>query len=120
MSRLLVQIVTGPENTTRAALGLLIARAAADAGHEVDVFFGGDAVSFLRPETREAAHGVGTGSVREHLDALAGAGARIHASRLSSNARGISAEGAGGLAVAMVAPPNVVELALAADRVLIY
>ena len=120
MPRLLVQIVTGPENTTRAALGLLIARAARDAGHDVDVFFGGGGVQFLRPETREAAHGVGTGSIREHVDALAAAGARFHASRMSSNARGLTAEAAGGLEVRMVAPADVVELAFAADRVLIY
>jgi predicted peroxiredoxin len=119
MPRLLVQVVTGPENPTRAALGLLVARTARDGGHEVDVFFAGDAVSYLRPETRDAAHGIGTGSVREHLEALASAGATLHASGLSSKARGISAEIAG-VAVALAPPARLVELVFEADRVLVY
>lgn len=119
MPRLLVQIATGPENPTRAALGLLVARTARDDGHEVDVFLAGDAVSFLRPETRDAAHGIGTGHVREHLEALAGGGATLHASGLSSKARGISAEIAG-LAVTLDPPSRLVELVFAADRVLVY
>ena len=119
MPRLLVQIATGPENPTRAALGLLIARTARDEGHDVDVFLAGDAVSFLRPETRDAAHGIGTGNVREHLEALAGGGATLHASGLSSKARGISAETAG-LAVTLDPPSRLVELVLEADRVLVY
>lgn len=120
MGRLLVQIVTGPENPTRSALGLLIARAARDAGHDVDVFFGGDAVSLLRPETLDASQGVGTGSLREHVDALVAGGATIHASRLSSVARGLTPESVGGLTVTFVTPAQVVELAFAAERVLIY
>jgi predicted peroxiredoxin len=120
VGRLLVQIVTGPENPTRAALGLLIARTARDAGHEVDVFFGGDAVSLLRPETLDAGHGIGTGSLREHVDALAAAGASLHASGLSSKARGVTPDALGGLAVRIVRPQDVVELVFAAERVLIY
>ena len=52
--RLLVNVVTGPENATRAALGLLVARTAAAEGHEVRVFLGGDGVDLARPETAEA------------------------------------------------------------------
>ena len=51
MSRLLVHIATGPENPTRAALGLLVAKTALAAGHDVDLFFAGDGVGILRPET---------------------------------------------------------------------
>jgi hypothetical protein len=51
MSRLLVHIATGPENPTRVALGLLVARSAMEAGHDVDLFIAGDGVSVLRPET---------------------------------------------------------------------
>ena len=90
MGRLLVHLVTGPENPTRAALALLVARTALESGHAVDVFVAGDGVAVLRPETLEAGHGIGTGSLREHLDALVAGGVTIHASGMSSKARGLT------------------------------
>ena len=120
MARLLVQIATGPENPTRAGLGLLIARSAMESGHEVDVFLAGDGVALLRPETLDLANGIGTGSLREHVDALSGGGATFYLSGLSSKARAITPETVGQVSVTMVPPPRLVELALAADRVLVY
>jgi uncharacterized protein len=120
MARLLVHIVTGPENPTRAALGLLVARTALGAGHDVDVFIAGDGVGILRPGTLDAGFGIGTGSFREHMDALVAGGAAIHASGMSSKARDLSVEGLGGLPVTMSPPDTLVELALAADRTLTY
>src|SRR5207342_3755894 len=101
MSRLLVHIATAPENPTRVALGLLVARSALDAGHDVDLFVAGDGVAVLRPETLDVASGIGTGSLREHVDALAAGGARFFVSGLSSKARGLTADGLGGLDVTM-------------------
>jgi uncharacterized protein len=120
MSRLLVHIATGPENPTRAALGLLVARTALDAGHDVDLFIAGDGVAILRPETLEAGSGIGTGSLREHVDALVAGGARFYASGMSSKARGITAESLGGIALTMAPPARLVELAFEADRVISY
>jgi predicted peroxiredoxin len=120
MGRLLVHIATGPENPTRVALGLLAARAALESGHVVDVFIAGDGVSMLRPETLELANGIGTGSVREHVDVLVAGGARLFASGLSSKARGLTAESLGGLAVTMAPPARLVELVFEADRVITY
>ena len=120
MARLLFQVTTGPENTTRVTLAFLVARAAVQKGHEVDVFLGGDAVTLLRDETMDLVHGVGTGSLREHYTALRDGGARFYASRMSSRARGLDADELGGKDVTFVAPDDVVELALAADRVLSY
>jgi predicted peroxiredoxin len=120
MSRLLVHIATGPENPTRAALGLLIARTALEAGHEVDLFIAGDGVSLLRPETLDLANGIGTGSMREHIDALVAGDATFYASGMSSVARALSVESLGGMAVTMAPPSTLVDLAFAADRVLTY
>jgi uncharacterized protein len=120
MSRILVHLVTGPENPTKVALAFLVARTALEGGHQVDVFVAGDGVSTLRPETLDAAHGIGTGSLREHVDALVAGGVTIHASGMSSKARGLTPDSLGGLAVTMAPPAKLVELALAADRVLIY
>jgi predicted peroxiredoxin len=44
MARLLLKVATGPENPTRVALGLLVAKTALGAGHAVDVFLAGDGV----------------------------------------------------------------------------
>ena len=120
MARLLFLVTTGPENPTRVALALLIARSAVGKGHEVDVFFGGDAVGLLRDETMDATQGVGTGSLREHYSALADGGARFHASAMSSKARGLGEEQLGGKQVAFVKPDDVVDLTVAADRVLSF
>lgn len=120
MARLLVHIATGPENPTRAALGLLVARTALADGHDVDVFIAGDGVGILRSETLDAGHGIGTGAFREHMDALVAGGATLYASGLSSKARGLTPEALGGLPVSMAPPDRLVELTFAADRVITY
>ena len=120
VSRLLVHIATGPENPTRAALGLLVARTALAAGHDVDLFIAGDGVGILRPATLDAGQGIGTGSFRDHIDALVTGGATLYASGQSSKARGLTADDLGGLPVTMAPPDRLVELAFEADRVLVY
>lgn len=120
MSRLLVHIATGPENPTRAALGLLVARTALAAGHAVDLFFAGDAVGILRPATADAGVGIGTGSFREHLDALIAGGATLYASGQSSKARGLGPDGVGETTVQFSPPDVLVRLTFEADRVLTY
>ena len=74
MARILVHSATGPENATRAALALLVARTAVEEGHEVQVFIAGDGVHLADEEQAAATNGLGTGSVAEHLAALHGAG----------------------------------------------
>jgi predicted peroxiredoxin len=116
MARFLVHLATGPENSTRAALALLVARTASAEGHDVAVFLAGDAVHLAREETGAAVHGVGTGSVAEHLEALRTAGVDVYLSGLSSKARGIEAP-----EWAQAAPPEkLVELAVWAETVLTY
>lgn len=117
MARLLVQIATGPENPTRAALGLLVARTAAGEGHDVDVFLADDAVGFAREETAAAAQGIGTGSVAEHLGALREAGTKVHLSGMSSKARGLSGEVANGYE--LMPPEKLVDLMVGSERVVV-
>jgi uncharacterized protein len=117
---LLVHIATGPENATRAALGLLVAKSGLAAGHEVDVFLAGDAVALLRDETLDALHGIGTGSLREHHDALVAGGARLFASGMSAKARGIAPDTLTSRGIQPAPPERLVELAFEADRVISY
>ena len=114
--KLLVHSATGPENPTRAALALLVARTAAGEGHDVRVFLAGDAVHLVREATAGAAQGVGTGAVAEHLAALREAGVTLHLSGMSSKARGID----GGDGTELCPPAKLVELAAWADTTLTY
>lgn len=116
MSSFLIHIATGPENPTRVALGLLVARTALEEGHQVTVFMAGDGVDLLRPETREVAAGIGTGSVREHWEALRGGGARLFASGMSSKARGVTGDDG----VELAPPARLVALIAESDRVVSY
>ena len=116
MPSILVNITNGPEHPTRAALGFLVARAAAEDGHTVSVFLAGDAVQLLREPVLDSLVGLGTGSLRESHDALRAAGARFYVSGMSSKARGFEPDGTAEPAL----PAKLVELALEADRVLTY
>jgi predicted peroxiredoxin len=118
MARLLVHLATGPEHPTRAALAFLVARTAAEEGHEVRVFLAGDAVQLARPETAGALQGIGTGSLGEHWDALSAAGVPVFLSGMSSKARGVAADVRDG--VEMAPPAKLVESALWAESTLTY
>lgn len=120
MSRLMINLASGPEHPTRATLALLIGKAALDEGHAVDVVFVGDAVVLYRDATMDAVQGVGTGNLREHFDGLVAGGAKFYASRMSSKARDVSDATVGGKAIEFITPTRLVELAFAADRVLSY
>jgi uncharacterized protein len=116
MPKLLVHVTRGPEDPTRAALAFLVARAAADAGHDVSLFLAADAVQLLRAPVLDSLVGLGTGSLRESYDALVAAGARFYVSGMSSKARGFDPEGVAEAAM----PGKLVELAFEHDRVLTY
>ena len=119
MAKLLIHLATGPENPTRGALALLVARTAAEEGHDVQVFLAGDAVQYARPATASTAHGIGTGSFGEHWEALVSASVPIFLSGMSSNARGLEPENAAE-GIEMAPPAKLVELATWADSTLTY
>lgn len=119
MGSLLVHVTHGPEAPTRAALALLVARAAVEEGHEVTLFLAGDSVQLLRGAVLDNLSGLGTGSLRESFDAVAASGARIYASGMSSKSRGLAAEDLPkGAEMAM--PQRLVQLTFECDRVLTY
>jgi predicted peroxiredoxin len=117
---LLVHITVGAGQPTKAALALLVAAAAQDAGHPVTVFFAGDGVELLKPEVLNGLEGLGTGKAREHMEALKKKGATLFASGNSCKARGLTPEAMGGLPVVLAGPPKLVELVFEASRVLVY
>ena len=116
MSKLLIQITHGPEAPTRAALGFLVGRSAAEEGHDVALFLAGDAVQLLREPVLDSLVGLGTGSLRESYDSIVEHGGTFYVSGMSSEARGFEPNGAAEAAM----PARLVELVLEADRVLTY
>lgn len=120
MSKLLIHITCGPENPTKAALGFLVARTALSEGHEVDLFLAGDGVQLMRDAVLDSLTGLGTGSLREHFDAIVAAKGRIHVSGKSSQGRGITAADLDSKPAGMAMPEKLVALALAADATITY
>ena len=120
MGRLLVHITHGPEAPTRAALGLLVARAAVEEGHDVNVFLAGDAVQLIREPVLDALSGLGTGSLRESFDAVSAGGARFFVSGMSSKARGVAQSDLDGKPAELAMPNRLVQLAFEAERVFTY
>ena len=120
MGSLLIHVTHGPEAPTRAALAVLVAQVAADAGHEVTLFFAGDATNLLRATTADAVHGIGTGHFGENLRALGEVDVPIYASAMSSAARGVDADSVDDVKVEFAMPSTLVELTMASDRVLTY
>src|SRR3954467_14682809 len=108
MSKLLVHLATGPENPTRGALALLVARTAVEEGHDVQVFMAGDAVQYARPATASTAHGVAPGGSGGHGGGPGAAGVPISLSGMSSNARGLEPEAAAE-GIEMAPPAKLVE-----------
>ncbi|MDQ3957250.1 MAG: DsrE family protein [Actinomycetota bacterium] len=120
MASIMVHITNGPENPTRAALGLLVARTATEDGHDVTVFLAGDAVLLMSARVREAVTGVGLGNAREHFDAIVAGGGRFYVSKMSSGARGIGDADLEGMPAEMARPTDLVRLAVENDRMFTY
>ena len=120
MGSLLVHITSGPEAPTRAALGMLVARAAIDEGHQVSVFLAGDAVQLIRDAVLDSLVGLGTGSLRESFDAVVSGGGRFYVSGMSSKARDVTEADLEGKPAEFAMPTRLVQLAFEADRSFTY
>lgn len=120
MGKLLVHVTHGTEAPTRAALALLVAKAALDEGHEVHVFLAGDAVALVRDAVLDSLSGLGTGSLRESWDAVAAGGGQFYVSGMSSKARGVTEADLAGKPAQMAMPARLVQLTFECDRVLTY
>ncbi len=120
MGHLLVHITSGPEDPSRATLGLLIASQAASDGHRVSIFLGLEAVGLLRESVRDSLRGFGTGALNDHMDAAVEAGARFYVSAMSSKVRGITEIHLEGKPAELILPDELVRLTFEADRVLCY
>ena len=120
MGSLLVHVTHGPEAPTRAALACLVAKTAIAAGHDVTMFFAGDAAVLVREDEIASVEGLGTGALADHVPALVDAGVDIYVSGMSAKARGMTEDDLEGTSATFAMPDKLVELTFAADRVLCY
>lgn len=117
---MLVHITCGPNDPTRAALGFLVAKTALAEGYSVSLFLAGDAVTLLRDADLNKVQGLGTGSLREHFDAIVKAGGKFYLSGNSSKARGVTEADLGGKPAEFALPNVLVRLAAESDRMFTY
>ena len=120
MAKLLIHVTHGVDDPTRATLAFLVARSALQEGHAVSVFLAGDGVQLLRNEVLDGLNGLGTGSLREHYEAIAAGGGRFYLSGNSSKARGMTKEELGGKPAEFALPNVLVKLSLEHDRIFTY
>lgn len=120
MAAILVHATHGPEHPTRAALALLVAKAALDEGHRVSLFLAGDAAQLIRDAVLDQLTGLGTGRLREHFDALCTGGCRIYVSGMSAKARGVTDSDLAGKPAEFATPQVLVRLSLEHDRMFTY
>ena len=120
MSKVLVQITSGPEHATKAALGFLVAKVAVDEGHEVSLFLAADGVQFVKGAVREVIAGLTGGTVADAFDSIKAGGAKLYASKASCAVRGIAEDDATGIGAELGSPAVLLDLAIEADANLVY
>ena len=86
----------------------------------MSVFLAGDAVQLIREAVLDSLTGLGTGSLRESFDAIAGGGGRFYVSGMSSKARGVTDGDLEGKPAEFAMPKQLVQLAFAAERAFTY
>ena len=95
MAKILIHLATGPENPTRGALALLVARTAAEEGHDVQVSWPATASSTPARPPRQRLTESARAASGEHWEALVAAGVPIYLSGMSSTLAA-SSRGRGG------------------------
>lgn len=117
---ILIHVTIGPEQPTRAALAFLVAKTAAEEGHQVSLFLAGDAVQLIRDAVLDNLSGLGTGKLREHIDVLLKNGAKFYLSGNSSKARGVTDADLTGKSAQFALPNVLVKLLTESDKSLTY
>ena len=120
LAKVLVQVIHGPEDPTKATLAFLIARTAKEAGHDVSMILVGEAVYLMKDDVLASVAGVGVGSLKAQFEAVRGYNMPIYVSQMSSKGRGVTDLDLRGKNATFVLPPKLVELAVQSDTVLTY
>jgi predicted peroxiredoxin len=88
--KVMMKSAWGSDDPTKAAFPFLHSHALAEAGHEVQIFLLGEAVSLMRASVAKAVVPVGWPPLAEALDKVVAAKIQIYACGACSRARGVS------------------------------
>lgn len=86
----------------------------------MNIFLVGDAVQLIRDAVLDNLVGLGTGTLREHYEAIVAKGLSIHLSGMSCASRGITDKDLENKPVEKAMPNVLVGLTMNADKVLTY
>ena len=120
MSSILFHILSGPNDTSKAMVGFLLARTAIEEGHKVQIFLSGDGVQLVRDIVIDNLVGLGTGSLKDQMKVIKNAGVTIYVSSMSCENRGIRDIDLKGKLMKKVLPKTLLDLVLSTDKTLIY
>jgi predicted peroxiredoxin len=120
MAKFLIHVTCGVENPSKAALAFLVAKSAIEENHQVTLFLAGDAAQLLRPAVIENLSGLGTGSLKTHVDGILAGGGKLYVSGMSAKSRGFEASELGAVTAEFAMPNVLVRLAAEADKILCY
>lgn len=88
--KIMIKSAWGSDDPTKAAFPFLHADALADAGHEVQIFLLGEAVSLMRKSVANAVVPVGWAPLSEALDKIVAKKIPVYACGACSRARGVT------------------------------
>lgn len=108
----------GSDDPTKAAFPFLHGHALSEAGHEVQIFLLGEAVSLMRESVAKAVVPVGWAPVAETLDKLKQRKVQIYACGACSRARGVTQADLDNWGAKFGSPPIFVSLVEWADRII--
>ena len=116
--KIVMKSAWGSDDPTKAAFPFLHGLALAEAGHEVQIFLLGEAVSLMRKTLANAVTPVGWPPVGETLDKLAARHIQIYACGTCSRARGVTEADLANYGAKYGSPPIFVSLIEWADHII--
>ena len=119
-NKVLVHIYSNLNCKNKVTLGLLVALAAENEGHQVTLFLAWDGVNILNCKKAGEVIGQGTGDLYEHLENLKDSNITIFVSGMSAKSRGYDQKLLDGYKAEFAMPNVLVEESIKADSILCY
>ena len=120
MSKLLIHIHSDLQFNNKVTLALMVALAAKQNGHDVNLFLAADGVHILNCKSIGEGVGQGTGDLYEHLQHLKEKNVKIFVSGMSAKARGYNESLLQGYNAEFAMPDKLIEESVQSDSVLCY